>query len=183
MKAIFEKIFANVISTIFGLYLIIAFFVFIPYYNWDYAKTKGFMKWFVFGEVVATSKAIAWPYFVFSSSSNDSSSHVSLAIDYTNKATAIINKGGSQYMSQSEMDEILAYYKKALEEAKKADIESMNSHYQGFGDHFKNEFIGGLELFIKSSETRDVKGSIDAQVLLENWDKWFDANLEGIRGR
>ncbi len=69
MKAIFEKFFTNLISTIFGLYFIVTFFVFTPYYNWDYAKTHGFMKWFAFGEVVATAKAIAWPYFVFISPS------------------------------------------------------------------------------------------------------------------
>ena len=61
MKNLWQK----VITGILGLYFIAAFVVFTPYYNWQYAKTHGFIKWLVFGEIVATAKAVAWPYFVF----------------------------------------------------------------------------------------------------------------------
>jgi hypothetical protein len=44
-------------------YSLVAFLM-LPYYNWQYAKEHGFVAWFLFGEVVATGKAIAWPYFV-----------------------------------------------------------------------------------------------------------------------
>ena len=37
---------------------------------------------------------------------------------------------------------------KALYFAKKVDIESMNDHYEGFGEIYKNNFIKGLELWI-----------------------------------
>ena len=33
----------------------------IPYYNWQYAKGHGFISWLVFGEVIATLKALFWP--------------------------------------------------------------------------------------------------------------------------
>lgn len=36
-----------------------------PYYNWQYAKEHGFIKWLFFGEIVATLKSTAWPCFVF----------------------------------------------------------------------------------------------------------------------
>src|SRR5207247_475510 len=39
--------------------------VMIPYYNWQYARDNGFLKWFVLGEVVPTAKALVWPYFAF----------------------------------------------------------------------------------------------------------------------
>jgi len=94
MKAIFDKLFSNIIGTVVGLYFMAAFLVFTPYYNWNYAQTHGFVKWAFFGEVVATAKAIAWPYSVFFSPSGGSVSHVSKAIDYANKAMATINKGG-----------------------------------------------------------------------------------------
>ena len=183
MKAIFQKIFGNIIGSVIGLYFMAAFMVFTPYYNWNYAKTHGFMEWLLFGEVVATAKAIAWPYFVLSSSGG-SSSHVSKAINYSNKATAIRNKGGPyQQISQADMDSIVGYYKKALQEAKKADIEAMNKHCPGFGDHFKKEFTGGLELFIKSYETGDPMSSIASQAMLDQWGNWFSANIDGIRGK
>ena len=65
MKAFFQKI----ISTFIWLYFIV-FLIYAPYYNWDYAKTHGFVKWLLFGEVVATSKAMIWPYFVIFSIPN-----------------------------------------------------------------------------------------------------------------
>ena len=37
------------------------------YYNWDYARTNGFLRWVIFGEMVPTAKAIVWPYFAFHS--------------------------------------------------------------------------------------------------------------------
>jgi len=36
-----------------------------PYYNWQYAKEHGFIKWLFLGEIVATLKSTAWPYFIF----------------------------------------------------------------------------------------------------------------------
>ena len=47
------------------LYFAAAGLVFIPYYNWQYARDRGFASWLLFGEVVPTAKALVWPYFVF----------------------------------------------------------------------------------------------------------------------
>lgn len=157
--------------------------IFIPYYNWNYVKSNGVKKWLFFGEVVATAKAVAWPYFL----SRDLSlrrtiSHVSKAIDYSNKAKAVLNKCESyQIVPPSDMETIIQYRKKALAEAKEANIEAMNRHYPGFGDHFKNEFIQGHELFIKSYEAGGVMTSVISQGLLFKWGDWFNANIDSIR--
>jgi hypothetical protein len=184
MKVIFEKLFSNIMGTVVGLYFMVAFLVFTPYYNWKYAQTHGFVKWVFFGEVVATAKAIAWPYFVFFSPSSGSVSHVSKAIEYANKATAIINKGGPyEQISQTDIDAIIDYYKKALHEAEQADVASMNRRYAGFGDHFRDEFIQGLHIFIKSHETGDAMLSIASQAMLDRFGNWYSANIERIRGK
>lgn len=57
----------NILTGVIGLYMGVTLIVFAPYYNWNYAKTHGFAKWLLFGEVVATAKAHVWPYYVFSS--------------------------------------------------------------------------------------------------------------------
>jgi len=49
-------------------YLAVALFIAAPICNWTFARDNGFLKWFLFGEVVATAKAIVWPYFLFTSS-------------------------------------------------------------------------------------------------------------------
>ena len=35
------------------------------YYNWKYAVEYGFIKWLLFGEIVASLKGAIWPFFVF----------------------------------------------------------------------------------------------------------------------
>ncbi|OGW60185.1 MAG: hypothetical protein A2Y48_07695 [Nitrospirae bacterium RIFCSPLOW2_12_42_9] len=67
MKNLLKKLLIGILV----FYFIPAFMFFTPYYNWQYAKTHGFIKWFLFGEVVATAKAMAWPYFVFVKSKED----------------------------------------------------------------------------------------------------------------
>ena len=37
----------------------------VPWFNWQYAKDNGFMKWLLLGEFVSTGKALIWPYYVF----------------------------------------------------------------------------------------------------------------------
>jgi len=44
-----------------------------PYYNWQYAKENGFAKWMLLGEVNASLKGLAWPYFVFVHGPKDNS--------------------------------------------------------------------------------------------------------------
>ncbi len=70
---------------------------FIPYYNWEFAKENGFIKWLLLGEVVATVKASIWPYFVFfQNSSNERISdlaHFDKSIEYSNEAAKITLKG------------------------------------------------------------------------------------------
>lgn len=184
MKAIFGKIFGNIIGTVVALYFMAAFLVFTPYYNWNYAQTHGFVKWAFFGEVVATAKAIAWPYFVFFSPSGGSVSHISKAIEFANKATAIINKGEPyQQIPQTDINAIIDYYKKALQEAEQADIASMNRHYARFGDHFRDEFMQGLHMLIKSHEAGDAMLSIASQAMLDRWSNWYSANFDEIRGK
>jgi hypothetical protein len=175
-----KKVWEYPIMIIFGAYILSVTMVFTPYYNWQFAKTNGFMKWVFFGEVIATGKAVIWPYIVFFEK-RGTVSHFNNAIKYSNKATAIINKGGAnQLISQADMEEIISCYKQALTEAKKTDVESMNQHYPGFGDHFKSEFMEGLELYIKSSESGDVMTSLSSQELLDKWGNWFDANRDNI---
>jgi hypothetical protein len=177
-----KKVWKSAITIIFGAYVVSVTMVFTPYYNWQYAKSFGVVKWVLFGEVIATAKAVVWPYFVFGQTGG-TVSHFINAVNYENKATAIINRGGSnQQISQAEMEEIVGYYKQALTEAKKADIESMNQHYSGFGDHFKSEFREGLELFIKSHESGDVVASLHSQELLDKWGNWYQANIDNIKG-
>lgn len=189
------RIFVVIFGVIVGMYLLAANFVFVPYYNWQFAKEHGFMEWLFFGELSATMRAYRWPLLVFSSTKERSASHELAAMMYHNKAVEIAKKyggvgpaGATGKGNNSEADwrSIMDYNRKALEEAKAADIAEMNKWYPGYGDHFRDEFIGGLRQVIQNSATMSpltANGYLHGQLLMNNFGDWYTANLEGIRGR
>ena len=108
--------------------------------------------------------------------------HFSKSIDFVNKATKISNSGGAyQQMGEEEIKGMVENYKQALSEAKQVDIQKLNSDYQGFGDHYKNELIAGMEMFIDGFEKSDAQKFLQGQVLLSQWGDWYEKNFNTIR--
>ena len=90
--------------------------------------------------------------------------HLSLSVNYENKAIAIINKGSSHsIMSIEDSEKMIEYFKKALEEANQVDTEILNLLYPSWGDRYKNEYINGLKLIIMGNETSNIEFSIEGQ--------------------
>src|SRR5262245_49680600 len=59
----------KVASMLLSVYMLSAT-VAAAYYNWEYARTNGFLRWALFGEIVPTARALVWPYFVLHPSRN-----------------------------------------------------------------------------------------------------------------
>jgi hypothetical protein len=174
------------VSSIFVVYMMAASFIFLPYYNWQYATSHGFMNWLFFGEIVATAKSFGWPFFLYQdhlgSSRTDertSADHVIAALGYHNKAASIANKPGF-VVSPSDWDTIVSYDKRALAEAEQADIGDMNKYHPGFGDHFRDEFIEGLKLIISNSDKglEQTAPFLRGQVLLNKFGDWYIENMQ-----
>lgn len=172
----------GILSVAIIIYFTIASVIFIPYYNWEYATTHGFVKWIFLGEIVATGKAFAWPYFVFYSPVGDTASHEALveALAHRKEAIRLINNT-EVVVSQSDMDAILDNLGKSLAAAKKADCKVLNKDYPALGDHFEREFIRSIELYVSGYENRDPSSMIEAERLHDSWVDWFNANLQGLR--
>lgn len=93
-----------------------------------------------------------------------------------------MNMGGSgELINPEDMDKIIEFTKKALAEAKLVDIRKLNHRYLDFGNHFRDEFIKSLELFIEGIEKNDNLKILLGQSLQGNWGDWYDQNIEGIR--
>jgi len=54
-----DKIFITV-AIIYGITVA----VFGLYFNWLYAVENGFWAWLFFGELIASAKALVWPFFI-----------------------------------------------------------------------------------------------------------------------
>jgi hypothetical protein len=57
----FKRLTTTILAAFLGLYLLFLS-VFEPYFNWTHARDHGLLQWVLFGEVVASAKAVLWPY-------------------------------------------------------------------------------------------------------------------------
>ncbi len=114
--------------------------------------------------------------------SKENIQHFSKSIDYSNKSTRISNTGNPhEQMEHEYMQEIVDYKKQAHEEAKQVDIDQLNRAYDGFGYHYNNEFIKGLDSYIEGFEESDDEKLRKGQELLDKWSDWYDVNVDKIR--
>ena len=83
----------KLIVVIFFLY-IAACSLFVPLFNWQYARDNGYVKWVFLGEVVSTLKGVVWPYYIFfdKSSSPVNSPAKEYSTNYPKLNTEEINK-------------------------------------------------------------------------------------------
>lgn len=165
-----------------GVYFLGASCIFTPYYNWQYAQTHGFVSWLLLGEVVATAKAFAWPYFLFADSEGGTGKHFVHSIRYSNQAAEIVNRGHAfQQMTITESAEYIRYLRLALEEGRQAKIDHLNNRWSGLGDHYRDEFICGLEKLVEGLQSSNPLMVVEGHHLLDAWSNWYIANQEAVR--
>lgn len=105
-----------------------------------------------------------------------------LAIKYRQEATRLDNSLPAGLVSQRELDPVFKLQRKALYHAEKVDPEALNDYCPGFGDHFKDEFLPSLRLFVKYQTSHDVADMFRAHELHDRWVDWYNANLDRLRG-
>jgi hypothetical protein len=59
----------NLFKELLGLFLnlySLSVVIFTIYFNWKFIQEHGVIPWIAFGELIATLKALIWPFFIFS---------------------------------------------------------------------------------------------------------------------
>jgi len=127
-------------------------------------------------------KALVWPYFVFFDKRSSNLAHLIKSIDYSNDAAKLSNRGKPfEPVDEAEVKRFIDLKRKALEEAKLVNIEGLNRDHPNFGNHYRDEFVRGLQLLIEGYEKQDNNKIFEASILLDRWGDWYTANLENIR--
>jgi hypothetical protein len=133
--------------------------------------------------IIVFSSFFLVPFFTLTTTSELTHiKHFIKSIDYSNEGTRLINQGKPfGLISADTMNKIISINKKALNEAIQIDINVLNNIVEEFGDHYKKEFISGLELYIDGYETNDAEKILMGQILLEKWGDWYDKNIDKIK--
>lgn len=118
------KITRTVCVVIVGGYFI-SVMIFIPYYNWQYARSNGVLDWVLFGEIAATAKALIWPYFAFIDKTDD------IVADKSEPSPALSKSNSEQpIFTPKEVDAMRAIIAKAYNEyLTDADLNSFKNIY------------------------------------------------------
>jgi hypothetical protein len=110
-----------------------------------------------------------------------------LAVQYSQQATDLLNaKPSTQSLADyAKLAEILALRRKAIETGKSADPEELNDLYPSLGDHFKNQFLAGLLLFVHGCDVHSgpeslAKGVSRSTLLYDEWGSWYAAHRQEI---
>jgi len=133
--------------------------------------------------VLVVVSIILIPIYVFGNSSlNQNINHFIASIDFSNKASTIINQNEHiSTLEKESMEKMMSFIRQALMEAKQVEIKMLNQTLDGFGDHFNDEFIKGLEILIDGYETNDSDKFLQGQILDDKWGTWYSKNIDRIK--
>ena len=182
MKNFWQNIFTGVIY----FYIMVASIVFVPYYNWKYAKTHGFVKWICFGEVVATAKAAVWPYYVFSyvfSSTpvnrydSPDDNHFRNSKIALSEAMIILNKveDVSKFPPdlKAKFEDLLRL---AIAEANQVQPLNLKKVHPDYPDMYKKKVIYGMSVILKGVEADDRALVLAGAFELNEFADWIEAH-------
>lgn len=134
------------------------------------------MKNFLFLPVIACGLVLFGAGCLSSPSTNIQ--NFTKSINYDNQATKLLNASSA---TDQDLYDAIQYQQQALEVARLVDTEKLNEAYATFGDHYKSEFIAGLEVMINGYNNRDNNTFLEGQVILDQWGSWYEENIDKIR--
>ena len=115
---------------------------------------------------------------------------VILAINYSQKAVDLQNLNPfptpGSFCDLPNLQDILAYRRKAIEAGESADSDVLNNLYAGLGDKFKYEFLESLSLFVHGCAMQaQFEGASGREVgqsrfLWGEWADWYEAHRKAI---
>ena len=120
-----------------------------------------------------------------STSNKEQYSHFVKSIEYVNRANDQLNnrvssQGFYNIINREEEVGRISYFKKAISETTYVDAQKLNDVYEGFGSHYRDEFVKGLTFIIEGFENNDTQKFIDGQLLLNQWGSWYEQNINEI---
>lgn len=172
------------LSFVIGIYFFSVSFA-IPYYNWQYAKENGFMKWIMLGEVVATGKALVWPYFAFFSEKEEvAKEQIPLNVEkfwegaFSFQKAIVITQDTEipKDKLREKSEEMKSLMIQSANTLASVNTSELNSIYSGWGDVAKDRLIPGVNLMKEFIESGNQAKFTIASSHLEEWDQWMEDN-------
>jgi len=165
-----------------------------PYYHWQYAKDNGFIKWVFGGEIIATAKAFAWPYFVLTDYVNHEVPSRQASIDeatersLTSFFAAISSVSGAQSLMDnmlisdnplSDRDDMQLLLRNAQSRLTEVDTTVLNSIYNGWGEIVDSALIPAVSFLVAGIDNDfDEIYFARADAMMVRYNNWLNGNSQ-----
>src|SRR5579862_6665745 len=143
----------KLLVNVFGVYMITVGFAGI-YFNWQFARTNGFVSWVLLGEVVPTAKAVVWPYFALRTHQQDkaeeSLNHLFDALRQSQEAAKIINTAepAASIYDMPGITRAVEHRRSAIAQIDQADAAVLDKVFPELGIRSHCQFRRAMELFV-----------------------------------
>ncbi len=78
-------------------------------------------------------------------------------------------------------DQQIGNVRDTLKSAEAVNIQRIDKHLAGFADHFKDEFISGLEFLEQGYSDNDTALLLRGAILLDRWALWYNQQYDELR--
>ncbi len=177
-----KNLWQNIFTCVIYLYIMVAAIVFVPYYNWNYAKTHGFVKWICFGEVVATAKAAVWPYYVFSSTpvnryDSPDDNHFRNSKKAFDEALMIVDKVGDVSKLPSDLKAKFAdLLRLAIAEANQVQPLYLQKAHLDYPNMYEKKYKYGMSVMLQGIETDNTALVLEGAYACNEFSDWIHAH-------
>lgn len=161
----------------------------IPYFNWQYAKKNGFLSWLFFGEVVATAKAVVWPYYAFAgqvSAAEDShdraEGHFANSRRASHEALTIVSRfDGVMALPAKEIAEVVKLLEASVAEAELVDDSFLDKVHPEFRQRFREEYTASLRNLAHGLQASDKVKLILAVSTYNSFSDWASSHNDELK--
>ncbi len=179
-----KKVMNNVLLGIAVLY-VISLTVVTPYYNWQYAKEHGFVKWILFGEIVATVKSTVWPYYAFSSGSTSPDSPDERHYDNSKKACdealkIIIKTGDVTRLSAVDKTKVTELLELSLLEANQVKPSYLTKVHPQFLEMYEKNYKVAINMMITGFQTDNIQLVLGGSYGYNEFTVWMQKHAKDL---
>jgi len=179
-----KKILGYILAGVVGLYFM-SLVIMTPYYNWQYAKEHGFVKWIFLGEIVATIKSAVWPYFVFFSdrgstmTSPDERHYVNSKKACDEAMKIIIKTGDVARLSSEDKAKVAGLLVLAIAEANQVQPTYLQKVHPQFREMYEN-YKYAISLLIQGLRTDNTQLVLSGVFGYNEFAEWMQAHAKDL---
>ncbi len=148
------------------------------YFNWQYARDYGFVKWVFFGEIIASAKAIVWPYYVFSTPVNryDSpdANHFRNSKRAFDEALMIVDKIGDVTKLPSDLKiKFTDLLRLAIAEANQVQSLYLQKTHPDYPSLYEKKYKNGMSILLQGIETDNTALILEGAYKVNEFADWI----------